>query len=111
MFYPQDMLHGVLIGCALYLLGFVDASRVYHSIRGQSAIKLYVIFNVMEMCDKLLCSFGLDILESIQATSFLSREVKNDPEGPNSSSSSLHPIMHLSLAIAYLCIIIIPLNL
>lgn len=31
------------------MLQQIDASRLYHSIRGQSVIKLYVIFNVFEV--------------------------------------------------------------
>lgn len=42
----------------------IDASRLYHTIRGQSVIKLYVIFNVLEILDKLCCSIGLDIIDS-----------------------------------------------
>ena len=42
-----------------------DASRVYHSIRGQSSIKLYVLFNVLDIADKLCCSIGQDIFDVI----------------------------------------------
>lgn len=31
------------------MLQYVDASRLYHSVRGQAVIKLYVIFNVLEV--------------------------------------------------------------
>jgi hypothetical protein len=34
-------------GCCLSQI--LDVSRLYHSIRGQAAIKLYVIFNVLEV--------------------------------------------------------------
>ena len=40
---------GLVAGCTLVLQWF-DASRVYHGVRGQSVIKLYVIFNVLEVC-------------------------------------------------------------
>lgn len=32
----------------------IDTSLVYHNIRGQTVIKLYVIFNLLEILDKLL---------------------------------------------------------
>ena len=38
-------------------------SIIYHFIRGQEVIKLYVLFSVLEICDKLLYSFGADMLE------------------------------------------------
>ena len=62
--FPSDLLRGLLLAIVCLALQQIDASRVYHSIRGQSIIKLYVIFNVFEVFDKLCCSFGLDILES-----------------------------------------------
>lgn len=44
-----DILKGCLIvGSTLILMQF-DASMMYHSIRGQAAIKLYVIYNVLEV--------------------------------------------------------------
>ena len=32
--------------------------QAYHSVRGQAVIKLYVVFNVLEIFDKLCASFG-----------------------------------------------------
>ena len=46
-------------------LSIVDASRLYHNIRAQSTLKLYVLFNVGEVMDKLLSSFGLDLFDSL----------------------------------------------
>lgn len=42
----------LLLVLCVYFLHYVDASRLYHSIRGQAVIKLYVIFNVLEVCIK-----------------------------------------------------------
>ena len=42
---------------------FADVSIIYHFIRGQEVVKLYVLFSVLEICDKLLYSFGADMLE------------------------------------------------
>jgi len=55
---------GIFLICCI-ALQFVDISQAYHSIRGQAAIKLYVIFNVLECFDKLFCSFGQDVLASL----------------------------------------------
>ena len=44
-----DILKGFLILNSCYVLMYFDASRMYHSIRGQAAIKLYVIYNVLEV--------------------------------------------------------------
>ena len=45
-----DILKGLLIILSCWILMYFDASMMYHSIRGQAAIKLYVIYNVLEVC-------------------------------------------------------------
>jgi hypothetical protein len=40
-----------------------DISLIYHVIRGQGTIKLYVVYNVLEIFDKLCQSFGEDVLQ------------------------------------------------
>ncbi len=65
----SDLLNGLLIIGACFLLQDIDASRLYHSIRGQAIIKLYVIFNALEICDKLASAFGHDIMDSLHSYS------------------------------------------
>ena len=55
--------------CALFLiisaclvLSHLDTSRVYHRIKRQNTMKLYMLFNVLEMCDKMLASMGQSLL-------------------------------------------------
>ena len=45
--------------CVIYV---IDFSFLYHKIRGQSVVKLYVIFNVFDVAEKLCSSFGSDII-------------------------------------------------
>lgn len=40
----------------------LDISRLYHDIRGQAHLKLYVTFGILELIDKLLSSVGQEIL-------------------------------------------------
>uniref|UniRef100_A0A6M2EHB6 Protein POLLEN DEFECTIVE IN GUIDANCE 1 n=1 Tax=Populus davidiana TaxID=266767 RepID=A0A6M2EHB6_9ROSI len=42
-----------------------DISLIYHMIRGQGTIKLYVVYNVLEIFDKLCQSFGGDVLQAL----------------------------------------------
>lgn len=44
-----DLLKGLLIISTYQCMKLFDASRVYHWIRGQSSIKLYVLFNVFDV--------------------------------------------------------------
>ncbi|XP_072972237.1 protein POLLEN DEFECTIVE IN GUIDANCE 1-like [Typha angustifolia] len=56
-------------GCFIVLilgvasLQMIDVSLIYHVIRGQGTIKLYVVYNVLEIFDKLCQSFGEDVLQ------------------------------------------------
>ncbi|KAJ6845051.1 uncharacterized protein M6B38_290175 [Iris pallida] len=56
-------------GCLIVLvfgvttLHMTDISLIYHIIRGQGTIKLYVVYNVLEVFDKLCQSFGEDVLQ------------------------------------------------
>lgn len=60
-----DGMCGLMLIVCLGALQFVQLSRVYHYIRGQSMIKLYVLIGMVEIFDKLMCSFGQDALDSL----------------------------------------------
>jgi len=60
-----DLLKFALVFSTVSLLDLLDSSVVYHTVRGQAVLKLYVIFNVLEICDRLCCAFGHDILDSL----------------------------------------------
>lgn len=60
-----DLMRGLLIFIATYILNLFHMSRIYHYIRMQTTIKLYVLTAMMEILDKLLCSFGQDAFESL----------------------------------------------
>jgi len=48
--HKADLLKGLVLFFSCWVLMSFDSSRMYHGIRGQSAIKLYVIFSVLEVC-------------------------------------------------------------
>jgi hypothetical protein len=60
-----DLMRGLLLVIGCFVLSLVNMSRVYHYIRMQNTIKLYVLTAMMEVIDKLLCSFGIDTLDSL----------------------------------------------
>ncbi|KAF8335752.1 eukaryotic membrane protein family-domain-containing protein [Cantharellus anzutake] len=61
----------LLVVSASILLPSIDPSKIYHSIRGQDTIKLYVIFNALEIADRLLISIGQDLLDCLFSRSTL----------------------------------------
>ncbi|TYH90156.1 hypothetical protein ES332_A13G030500v1 [Gossypium tomentosum] len=55
----------LVLACGVILLGQTDISLIYHMIRGQGTIKLYMVYNVLEIIDKLCQSFGGDVFETL----------------------------------------------
>eukprot|EP00268_Persea_americana_P054786 TRINITY_DN6311_c0_g1_i8.p1 TRINITY_DN6311_c0_g1~~TRINITY_DN6311_c0_g1_i8.p1 ORF type:complete len:616 (+),score=80.37 TRINITY_DN6311_c0_g1_i8:140-1987(+) len=53
----------IVLASGVTLLQATDISLIYHIIRGQGTIKLYVVYNVLEIFDKLCQSFGGDVLQ------------------------------------------------
>jgi hypothetical protein len=92
--HKADILKGLLIVCSCFVLMRFDASRMYHGIRGQSAIKLYVIYNLLEVCDRLLSAIGQDVLECLFSRETLDRN-------PDGRSKVLRPFGMFILASVY----------
>ncbi|KAK4051468.1 Anaphase-promoting complex subunit 1 [Microbotryomycetes sp. JL221] len=71
-----DLTKAIILFVAFALLRrMTDASKMYHSVRGQDTIKLYVLFNVLEIADRLCCSFGQDLQDSLFSRAALGRRV------------------------------------
>lgn len=58
----QDKCTAFLIVTSVILLIPLDTSKVYHRIKRQSTVKLYVLFSLLEMSDQLLSSVGQSLL-------------------------------------------------
>jgi phage-related holin len=91
-----DVVRALIMFIAIAVLMRIDTSRVYHYIRGQAVIKLYVIYNVLEILDKLCCSFGHDIYDAL-----LSVIVRSAPDDKSAKSIAMHPISLSVLALIY----------
>ncbi|KAI5303169.1 hypothetical protein KEM56_007836 [Ascosphaera pollenicola] len=89
-----DILKSLLIIFTCILLMRFDASKAYHNIRGQAAIKLYVIFNVLEVFDRLLSAIGQDVLECL----FSREALERDSDG---RSKILRPFSLFMVALMY----------
>ncbi|XP_027863984.1 transmembrane anterior posterior transformation protein 1 homolog isoform X2 [Xiphophorus couchianus] len=76
-----DMLKGLILVLCFSLMHYVDYSMMYHLIRGQSVIKLYIIYNMLEVADRLFSSFGQDILDALYWTATEPKERKRDNIG------------------------------
>ena len=92
--HKADILQGLLIALSCTILMWFDASRMYHSIRAQAAIKLYVIYNVLEVFDRLFSALGQDVLECLFSKETLERN-------EHGRSKILRPLWMFLLALVY----------
>ncbi|KAF2837441.1 DUF747-domain-containing protein [Patellaria atrata CBS 101060] len=92
--HKADILKGLLVLSTCFILMRFDASRMYHGIRGQAAIKLYVIYNVLEVCDRLFSAIGQDVLECLFSRETLERNA-------DGRSKILRPFWMFLLALTY----------
>lgn len=97
-----DLLKGVVVlGCWIATWK-VDTSMMYHLVKSQSVIKLYIFYNMLEVGDRLFNSFGQDTIDALLWTA-------TEPRSRSNSTHSQHlgTIPHLLFALAYVCILLI----
>ncbi|XP_075050785.1 transmembrane anterior posterior transformation protein 1 homolog [Mixophyes fleayi] len=87
-----DIMKGVILVICYFMMHYVDYSMMYHLIRGQSVIKLYIIYNMLEVADRLFSSFGQDILDALYWTATEPKESKR---------AHLGVIPHFFMAVLY----------
>ncbi|CAG9537891.1 unnamed protein product [Cercopithifilaria johnstoni] len=84
-----DFLKAFIVTICSYLMTLIDTSVMYHQVRGQGVIKLYIFYNMLEVADKLFSSFGQDIFDALFWSS------------THSSSSYVRMFVHLFIAVIY----------
>lgn len=60
-----DLLKGLIIGVCAYVMSHIDTSMMYHLIKSQSVIKLYLFYNMLEVSDRLFSAFGQDTIDAL----------------------------------------------
>ncbi|VDM69132.1 unnamed protein product, partial [Strongylus vulgaris] len=73
------------------LMQHIDTSVVYHQVRGQGVIKLYIFYNMLEVADKLFSSLGQDILDALFWTA-------NEPK---TFRTIVRTVFHFVFALSY----------
>jgi len=62
----NDVLWLFMLTVAVTYTHMLDVSVIYHYIRGQEVMKLYMMCHVLETFDKLLCSFNSNVMDALQ---------------------------------------------
>ncbi|XP_056594667.1 transmembrane anterior posterior transformation protein 1 homolog [Triplophysa dalaica] len=94
-----DVLKGIIMVLCYFMMHYVDYAMMYHLIRGQSVIKLYIIYNMLEVADRLFSSFGQDILDALYWTATEPKERKRAHIGviPHFFMAVLYVFLHAIL--------------
>ncbi|XP_014278395.1 protein TAPT1 homolog isoform X2 [Halyomorpha halys] len=87
-----DLLKGSILIICSYGMTYVDTSIMYHLIKSQSIIKLYIFYNMLEVADRLFSAFGQDVIDALYWTSTEPRDRKREHLGT---------IPHLCFALVY----------
>lgn len=88
-----DLLKGTMWIIVSYSLLYADTNMLYHLIKSQSIIKLYMFYNMLEIGDRLLSAFGQDIIDALFWTA---------TEPRTSSKRHLSIFAHFIFAIIYI---------
>lgn len=72
---------------------------MYHVVKSQSVIKLYIFYNMLEVGDRLFSAFGQDTIDALLWTATEPRS-KTQP-----GSQHFGTLPHLLFAIIYVCIL------
>ncbi|CAB3398746.1 unnamed protein product [Caenorhabditis bovis] len=87
-----DVIKVIIILSASMLIREIDSSILYHQVKSQSVIKLYIFYNMLEVADRLFSSLGQDILDALFWTANSERlTIRN----------SFRMLVHLIVAIFY----------
>lgn len=73
-----DVLKFTIWAAVIMAMLAVDTNRVYHIIKSQSIIKLYIFYNMLEVGDRLLSAFGQDMIDALFWTATESRDTRRD---------------------------------
>ncbi|RZF33406.1 hypothetical protein LSTR_LSTR015367 [Laodelphax striatellus] len=91
-----DLLKVSILVIASCMLFYVDTSMVYHLIKSQSVIKLYIFYNMLEVGDRLFSAFGQDIIDALFWTATEPRDRKREHLGliPHHTFAIIYVFLH-----------------
>ncbi|XP_019932173.2 protein TAPT1 homolog [Aedes albopictus] len=90
-----DLLKGLIWVICSWAMFYVDTNMLYHLIKSQSIIKLYIFYNMLEVGDRLLSAFGQDTIDALFWTA---------TEPKDSKKQHLGTIPHFLFALIYVTI-------
>uniref|UniRef100_A0A0A9Y4K5 Protein TAPT1 n=1 Tax=Lygus hesperus TaxID=30085 RepID=A0A0A9Y4K5_LYGHE len=96
-----DLLKGSILVVCSFMMSYIDTSIMYHMIKSQSVIKLYIFYNMLEVGDRLFSAFGQDVIDALFWTSTEPRDRKREHLGtiPHFLFAVIYVFLHASLVL------------
>lgn len=92
-----DVLKGFILLICSILMCYIDTNMMYHLVKSQSVMKLYIFYNMLEVGDRLFSAFGQDIIDALFWTATEPRDRRREHLGV---------IPHFIFAMTYVCILL-----
>lgn len=89
-----DLLKGIVVVGCWAATWKVDTSMMYHLVKSQSVIKLYIFYNMLEVGDRLFSAFGQDTIDALLWTA-------TEPRRAHARAQHLGTLPHLFFALTY----------
>ncbi|XP_060801409.1 protein TAPT1 homolog [Amyelois transitella] len=87
-----DVLKGFILVVCSFLMWYIDTNMMYHLVKSQSVMKLYIFYNMLEVGDRLFSAFGQDTIDALFWTATEPRDRRREHLGV---------IPHLIFAMTY----------
>lgn len=87
-----DMIKGVILIICSILMCYIDTNMMYHLVKSQSVMKLYIFYNMLDVGDRLFSAFGQDTIDALFWTATEPRDRRREHLGV---------IPHLIFAVVY----------
>ncbi|XP_059057341.1 protein TAPT1 homolog isoform X2 [Achroia grisella] len=76
-----DVLKGFILAACSILMCYIDTNMMYHLVKSQSVMKLYIFYNMLEVGDRLFSAFGQDTIDALFWTATEPRDRRREHLG------------------------------
>lgn len=88
----------LLLVIGIMVTWVIEPSFLYHTIKSQTIMKLYIMYNMLEIGDRLLASFGQDVMDALYYSCMKNNHYSSHPQFSDMISS----IPYFALAVIYI---------
>lgn len=96
-----DMLKGFILLICSILMCYIDTNMMYHLVKSQSVMKLYIFYNMLEVGDRLFSAFGQDTIDALFWTATEPRDRRREHLGviPHLLFAMIYVFLHSLLVL------------